>query len=408
MMVFLKIAWRNILRNKYRSLVTITAVACGLAALIFLRAFVEGADSQMVENYTNLVSGHLEIHKKDFQKKMGLELSMDGAQGIIDIVKQGQSIVAVSKRIKEYALVSSAEHSSGVLLLGIDPLQEPKVTYLDKRIRKGRYLSVDADDEIILGKDLAEILNVSLGEKVVIMAQGADGSLASGAFRLCGILDTGAEDIDKGMALVTLKAAQQMLVLEDRISEVAIRTKSVFKADRVLKELSNKIDLHKFEVLTWKQISPMTAQWLEFDRAFINAILLIVLLVVASGIFNTILMSVLDRIREFGIMLALGTKRRQVVFMIGLESAILGFIGILLGGLLGCGASFYFGHRGIDLSKFATALESYYTGSVIYPRLGLGYVFLFSCIILVVSIIVAIYPTFKAVNLKPVEAIHHF
>lgn len=408
MTIFLKIAWRNIIRNKYRSLVTIMAVAFGLAALIFLRAFVEGADSQMVENYTNLVSGHLEIHKKDFQKKMGLELSMPGREEIIDIVKQQQSIISFSKRIKEYALVSSAEHSSGVLLLGIDPLQEPKVTYLDKRIRKGRYLSVDRDDEIVLGKDLAEILNVGLGEKVVIMAQGADGSLASGAFRLCGILDTGAEDIDKGMALITLKAAQELLVLEDKISEVAIRTKSVFKADEVLKELSNKIDVDKFEVLTWKQISPMTAQWLEFDRAFINAILLIVLLVVASGIFNTILMSVLDRIREFGIMLALGTKRRQVVLMIGFESAILGFIGILLGGILGSSVSFYFSHKGIDLSKFATALESYYTGSVIYPRLGLEYVFLFSCIILAVSVIVAIYPTLKAVNLKPVEAIHHF
>jgi len=408
MTTFIKIAWRNIIRNKYRSLITVMAVAFGLAALIFIRAFVEGADCQMVENYTNLVTGHIQVHVLGFQKKMGLERSIVKPDEIIKILKEDPDVVAVSERIKDYVLVSSAEHSSGVLLLGVDPLNEPKVTYLNQRIRRGEPLSADKNNEIILGKDLVEVLDIDLGDKVVIMAQGADGSLAAGAFRLCGILDSGAEEIDQGMALITLKAAQQLLVLDEKISEFAIRLDSVYKAETISQQLKQKIDTAKFEVLTWKEISPMTAQWLEFDRAFVNGILFVVILVVASGIFNTILMSVLERVREFGIMLALGTKKNQIVFMVGLESTILGLIGIVFGSLLGIMVTFYFSHIGINLARFATAFESYYTGSIIYPRLSMDYLFIFSFVVLVISIIVSLYPAWKAANLKPIEAIHHF
>jgi len=408
MNTFFKIAWRNVIRHKYRSLVTIFAISFGLAALIFIKAFVVGADNQMVENYTDLVSGHLQIHAKGFQKRMGLERSISGSGEIIRRIQGERGVLAVSERVKDFALVSSAEHSSGVLVIGIDPVNEPKITYLNKRVRRGKFLSAGQDSEIVLGKDLAEILNVDLGDKVVLMAQGADGSLASAAYRLCGIIDSGAEEIDKGLALITLKASQELLVLDEKISEIIIRVDSVFKADKIAKDLKAKIDTSKFELLTWKEISPMAAQWLEFDRAFINCILFIVLLVVAAGIFNTILMSVLDRIREFGVMLALGTKKNQIVLMVGYESAILGLIGIVNGACFGSVISLYFGKQGINLGQFAAAFESYYTGSVVYPHVSSDYVFLFSLIVLIVSIIVSLYPAWKAGNLKPIEAIRHF
>ncbi|MCK9603093.1 MAG: ABC transporter permease [Candidatus Omnitrophica bacterium] len=408
MRTFLKIAWRNIIRSKWRSLITIAAIAFGLAALIFIRAFVEGADRTMIENYTDLIPGHLQIHKIGFHKKMGLERSILAPEKLIEVIKAEPEVVNVTRRIKDYCLVSSSEHSSGVLLMGIDPSTEPQVSYLHKRIRHGEYLSKDKDDQIILGKVLAEILNVELGDKVVIMGQAADGSLASGAYRLCGILDTGAEEIDKTVALITLKAAQQLLVMEGKISELTLRIESVYNAADVSQKLKAKIDTKEFEVLTWKEISPLTAQWLEFDRAFINYILFIVLLVVASGIFNTLLMSVLERIREFGIMLALGTKRIQIVLMVALESLILGVIGSALGVTIGVAVSLYFGSRGVNLGKFASALENYYTGSIIYPRLYLDYVVGFSLIVLITSVLVSFYPAWRAANLKPVEAIKHF
>lgn len=359
----------------------------------------------MVENYTDLFSGHIQIHRAGFQKKISLDLSILPNPKIEEILLHAPSVLSHSRRIKDYALISSAEASSGILLIGVDPEKEKSVTRLHKRIRQGEFLSPLNNDSILIGKDLAETLNVTLGDKVVLMSQGSDGSLAAASYRVYGLLDTGAEEIDRSIALITLKAAQELLVLDDKFSEFAIRTKSIFAIDETAKSLKNQLALEDFEVLTWKEISPIIKQWLEFDRAFSNVILFIVLIVVAAGILNTMLMSVLERIKEFGIMLALGTKRSQIVLMVAIESFFLGIIGVAAGTAGGLALSKYFGSFGIDLSKFSQALESYYTGSVIYPRIFIGYVFLWSGIVLLVCVAASLYPAHKAANLKPVEAI---
>ena len=408
MNTFLKIAWRNIARNKFRSLITIAAVAVGLAALVFLRAFVDGADIQMVRNYTDLISGQVQIHKLGFHKRMGLERSISDIEKLDSLIKSMPDIVAYSKKIKDFVLLGSAEQSSGVLLFGIEPEQEKKVTKLHERIREGEFLSKDNDGQIVLGKTLLEILNVEVGDKVVVMGQAADGSLASAAYRICGVLDTGAEEIDKGIALITLKAAQDLFVMDGRISEFTLRCGEVYELDEAVKQLKSGLDPKVYEILSWEDISPMLKQTLDFDRIFFDIILFIVLMVVATGILNTILMGVLERIREFGIMLALGTKRGQIVLMVTLESLFLGLIGITCGLLLGVLASLYFGRQGIDLSIFGTAFESWYVGSVIYPRLFFRNLWLSSLAVFFISIVASLYPAWKAAKLKPVEAIRHF
>ena len=407
-MTFAKIAWRNIWRNPHRSLITLSAIAVGLCALIFVRAFVDGADIQMIQNYTDLVSGQIQVHAEGFQKKMGLERSLSDFAKVGSELTSVPGVLAVSGKIKNYVLVGSAEQSSGVLLIGIDPQKEKKVTTLHKHIRKGEFLSEGKDDQIILGKDLLDILNVGIGDKVVIMAQGADGSLASGAYRVCGALDTGSEEIDKGMALMTLAAAQELLVLDHKVSEFTIRAGDVYQLDDISRRLKEKFSGRHFEVLTWKEISPMLAQTLEFDKVFFDLLLSLFILVVAIGILNTILMGVLERIREFGIMLALGTKGRQVVGMVALESLFLGALGTAAGLALGIASALYFGWRGIDLAIFGKAFEGWYVGSVVYPRLFFRNMFLSSLIVLIISTLAALYPAWKAARLKPIEAIRHF
>ncbi len=407
MNTFLKIAWRNIIRNTYRSLITIGAVAFGLAALIFIHAFVEGGDSQMIENYTDLIPGHLQIHRKGFHRTMGLNRSIEKPDTVAAALGRTKGVIAYAPRIKEYVLVSSAEGSSGVLLMGVDPAREKEVTYLHKGIWRGEYLGKD-ENGIVVGTDLAALLKVGVRDKIVVMAQGADGSLAAAAYRITGILDSGAEEIDRGMALITLGAAQDLLVLGDRISEIAVRTDSVYRAEEYARALRSALDTGSYEVLSWRDIAPMIAQFQEFDRAFTHVILFVVLLIVASGILNTVLMSVLERIREFGIMLAVGTKRSQIVLMVALESALLGIAGTVLGIGFGLTLTSYFNRAGIDLSQFASALESYYAGSVIYPRVSFFYVAGFAVTVFLVSIIVSLYPALKAARLTPVKALRHF
>ncbi len=405
MTTFLKIAWRNILRNIFRSAITVSSIGIGFASLFFIRSFIDGADYQMVENYTGLFSGHIQIHKKGFLENPGLQKSISSPEKIYSILKNTDGIQAVSKRVKEYALVSSAENSTGVLLMGVDPEGEKSVTELYKRVREGSFVS--REDEIVIGKSLAKSLNVGLKDKIVIIAQAYDGSLASAAYRVSGLIDTGAEELDKGLAIITLKAAQELFVLDDKISEFAVRMGSHTAVDKTALTLKNSIDAEEYELLTWKEISPALVQWIEFDLAFSNFLLLIVLAIVAAGILNTLLMGILERVREFGIMLALGTKRRQIIQMIGLESLILGFIGIGLGYLLGAGLAGYFSVHGINLASFSTALNEYYTGSVVYTRISYDYPLFYGAVVLLTSLIVSIYPAWRAANLKPVDAIRH-
>ncbi len=405
MTIFIRIAWRNVVRNPARSLITIGAVAFGLAALIFLKSFVTGADHQMVANYTDLFIGHIQIHKLGFQKNMGLDKSINNPYSLARSLLDVPSVKAWSPRVKDFALVSSAENSAGVLLMGIDPINERHLSTLHERVRAGRWLEEGDDDKIVIGRQLAENLSVGLDDKIVVMSQGADGSLSASAFTVAGLLDAGGEEVDKSLAVITLSAAQDLLVLNRKISEIAIKATSLEEVDRTVKALRDKIDGQQFEVLSWKEISPMTYQWLQFDQVFTGLILVIVLLIVSTGILNTILMSVLERKREFGIMTALGTKPDQIVFLVAMESFILGSVGALAGGLAGYGLSRFFGARGIDLSAISDALNSFYIGSVIHPKADLASVGLYVGVILVVSVAVSMVPAHRAARLKPVDAL---
>lgn len=407
MITFIKIAWRNIIRNKARSSITISAIAMGLAALIFLKGFVDGTDNQSIENYTDLLIGHIQIHKSGFQKNMSLDKNISDLRGMTTTLNSISGIKAYSERIKDYTLISSAQNSSGILLLGVEPVNEKNVSKIHERLRSGRFLESSDNDKIIIGKQLAENLGVGLEDKVVIMAQAADGSLAASAYEVIGLIDTGAEEIDKNLALITLKAAQDLLVLNKKVSEVVIKTDSLKQVDSVAETIKRRLNKKEFEVLTWKEISPMTYQWTQFDQVFTNLILLIILIVVASGILNTVLMGVLERTREFGIMLALGTRPQQVTFMVAAESFLLGCIGVVFGGLAGSGAVYYASIKGMDLSVFSHALNSFYIGSVVYPMLDYKSVITYCVIVLLTSIVVSIIPSMKASRLSPIEAIRH-
>ncbi len=410
MNTFIKIAWRNIIRNRNRSLLTILMISSALAGVIFIKAFISGADYQMIDNYTSLNSGHIQIHKQGFKKKMGLDLSIENPRMIKDKVSSIAGITAYAPRVKEYSLVNSAEHSSGALIIGINPEKETKVTEIDNYVYKGEFLTPEPDNQILVGEDLFESLKVRVGDKIVITGQDLAGQLIGGAFRIKGVLKTGAEEIDKGYAFIHIQDAQSLYGLTNRISEFSLKTADVYNADKYVEELEKIINTDEYEILHWRDIEPVLFQWLVFDRYFLMIIMVILILVAAAGILNTVLMGVLERIREFGIMLSVGTKRKQIVLTVTLESLFLGIIGIFAGLTAGLSISLISAKLGIDLAVIgsAGAFESYYMGTVIYPRITLFSLVSASSLVLITSILASIMPAFKASTLKPVEALRYF
>ncbi|HPN56277.1 MAG TPA: FtsX-like permease family protein, partial [Candidatus Omnitrophota bacterium] len=235
--------------------------------------------------------------------------------------------------------------------------------------------------------------------------QALDGSIAAGAFHILGLLDTGVEEIDKGVVLLPLKATQSLFVMDDGISEIAVRLKTASQAKPIAHDLARNLPSAKLEILPWQDVSPMMEQWIEFDNAFIWIIVIVVMIVVAIGILNTVLMGVLERTREFGILLALGTNHKQIIAMVAWESLFLGLVGSLAGLIIGSSSSLYFSTAGIDLSLFTSAMNSFYMDAFIYPVLHPGYVAVSVILVLGTSMIVSIYPAWHAAHLKPVDAI---
>jgi len=404
---FIKIAWRNIVRNGWRSLITVSAVSIGLGALIFVRAFIEGGLEQMVANYTDLISGHIKISAKGFHRKLGLERSISDPAKIQDIISSNKGIRSFTKRVKEYVLISSDKKSSGVLILGIDPVSEAKVTTIDEKVESGRFLSKGRNNEVLLGKDLCRILRARLGDEIVIMGQGADGSLVADIFILKGIIDSGIEEIDKYAAFITLETAQDLFVMGDKVSEFILRTRDVFNTDVLERDIQGLLDMDKYEVMDWKRISPILLSMINFSTSVVTIILFVVLIVVVAGILNTLLMGVLERIREFGIMLAVGTRKNGIILMMAIESFILGITGAAGGICLGLLLVYYFGNAGIDMTKFGAALQLTYVSPVVYPKIDIGQMIVSTCVVLVSSMLISILPAWKAANLKPIEAIQY-
>lgn len=408
MNTFIQIAWRNILRNRVRSLITICAIGFGLGAMIFLRGYIDGAHVQMKENFTGLLMGHIQIHAQGFEKNVNISRNIRNPESIASVLKQVPSIKAFTKRVRCFCLYGTAENSVGGMIIGIDPESEIKVSSIHKSVIRGRFIAEGEDHAIVLGQSLLENLGIDLGDKVIMMAQAYDGTLGADAFRVVGVMKTGVEDIDRSLGLVSLDALRTTLVLGNRVTDFVIRVWDFDLIPLTYSKLSNALDTEKLEIMTWEQISPTLKQWMDFDDAFACVFLLIVLVVIVAGILNTILMSLLERTREFGVMMALGTKGSQLATIVGIESFLLGLIGMLAGTGFGVFVTSIFSRIGIPISTAVKeAMASFFMSDTIYPVLVTDHVLSSSLVVLIASVLISIYPAWKTSRLVPVEALRH-
>jgi ABC-type lipoprotein release transport system permease subunit len=327
---------------------------------------------------------------------------------VATILSNTRNIVAYTPRIRSFCLFGSADNSVGGMVIGVDPTTESKVTKIHKSLISGEFLKPGKSRSIVLGKDLAENLGVGPGNKVILMGQARDGTLGAEAFRVSGLMKTGAEEIDKAIALISLDDLQEMLVLDSAVTDFVIKAGSFDVIEQVALDLRRQLPAEHFEVMTWYEISPILKQWIDFDEAFAYVFLLIVLVVIVAGILNTILMSLLERTREFGVMMSLGTKGYQLATTVGIESLMLGMLGMLGGVSLGMSVTYIFSFVGIPISgKVKEAMASFFMSDTIYPVLVFEHVFSSALIVFFCSVLISLYPAWKASRLEPVEALRH-
>lgn len=406
MKALLTIAFRNLARNQRRTLITISAIAFGMAALIFLRSFMYGAQTQMVTNIKETLTSDIQVIPKSQENIYNVNGTIDDPERIAAILSADPRIRGFAEEIVAAGLVAGKTDSTGTFIVGLDPARETAMGNVQPRSVSGHPLTNDDHGGLIMGEPMREMMKLQLGDDVVITGQDYYGSLVGRRFKLVGTFKTGNDQLDYGNVAILLDEAREMLSFDHHASKLLINLKNLDDAPAVVKDLKEKINVSTLAVVTWDQLIPMLAQMIQFQNGMIFVVVLVILTIVTAGILNTLMMAVSERTQEFGLMMALGTPPHLVMATVICESGLVTMLGTLLGVAAGAAATGFAGHFGLDLSYFTSAFANLLIGSKVYPRVDWSYLGMFVGIILVSSSFVSIFPALRASRLSPTEAMH--
>ena len=404
-MLFL-LAWKNVWRNKKRSLIILIAIALGLGCGLFASAVMYGMWDSTVNAAIDRDLSHIQIHTEKFKKENLIENYIPDGKEIEEQVSKINGVKAVSGRTVIDGMAASASSSSGVEIKGIIPDQEKKVTSVAESIKEGKYFEGVSRNPVVIGKELAKKLDLKLRSKIVLSFQAPDGNIIYAAFRIAGIFETESSMFDKSNVFVKQSDLDNLMNTGPLIHEIAVRLNTVQDMDAVVNKLRS--EYSSLAVETWQQLAPELSLTYETLILELNIFLGIILFALLFGITNTMLMSVMERIRELGVLMAVGMKRLRVFILIIFETIMLSITGGIIGMILGAVSIAITAQNGINLSLFSQGLSSYGISSHLFPGLpGEFYPILFVMII-ITAIISAIYPAIKAVRLNPASAIRTY
>ncbi|MFO7843873.1 MAG: FtsX-like permease family protein [Perlabentimonas sp.] len=398
------ISWRNIWRSRVRSIVILSAIALGLFAGVYSVAFMVGWVNQRVDNIIATESSHIQIHHPEYLKSNDVKDYIANINDIRKKVENEPEVKAAAERVIVNAMVSSAETGSGIQLIGVEPEKEMQVTDLHEKIIKGSYLNQEHSNQIVIGEALAKKLKVKVKSKIVITLTEMDGTLTGGSFRVSGIFKTANTAYDEMKAFVKADDLRDLIrINENSGHEVAILLNKNDTEERVAQNLKG--SLTDVDVKTWSELMPemqMMNENMDFMMYFFVGIILLAL---GFGIVNTMLMVILERVKELGMLMAIGMNRKRIFGMIMLETVLLSLTGGAIGITLALIVTSITQHTGIDLSLWAAGLNAYGFNSVIYPEIGLASIIEITFLVMGIGVLAAIYPARKAIKLNPAEAI---
>jgi ABC-type lipoprotein release transport system permease subunit len=405
------LAWRNIWRNRRRTVLTILAVVFASFLSLLQRGLATGTWEVNVRNTVEMFAGYLQVQRTGYQDNPSLSKSVAYPATLRSILLQTEGISGFAPRIQADGLISFRDRSAGVLMLGLDPEAEQQVSRFHRRITEGRHLAPGATDEVVLGTTLFTNLGARLGDTIVVLAQGFDGVLGNLKFRVVGSVRMGVQTFDAGTILMNVGAAQELLAMEGRVSVIAIAIDDLDHLERVRARLLTGIteaSIPQTSVLTWTEVMPDLAQAMAFDRIGDYFFMIVLIIIVTFGILNTVLMSVTERFREFGVTLAVGMRPSQLVVQVLVESFYMISIGIVTGTSLGYAINAYVkAHPIVFTGDFEEIYAQYgflpqMVGSTEWWVLGqvVG-------VIAAASLLSLIYPLYRVARLEPLKGIRH-
>ena len=404
-MKLVKMSWRNLWRNSTRTNVTITAVALCIAILIIFQSLIIGLIGKAVYNTTNLVVGEVQIHAAGYLDDRSIYKSLKNVEEIRAVAEENN--IGMVERSYGFGLISSGTKSAGTQFWGIDPESELKYFDFANHIDEGNFLTKTSLKKVVLGNKLARSLAAELGTELVIFVQGADGSLGNELFYVTGILGNVADNIDRGAAIILRDDFDILFSTNNLIHEIALNSKGKLEAEEIQKLMSVKATGAAVE--TWKELMPTIAIMTEKMSVFMLTMFSLIFTIAASlGVMNTLVMSTYDRMKEFGIIRAIGATPWLIIRQVSLEAILLTFLASIIGTVIGLSIAIYLQVYGIDISgKGNLAFGGIVFDPIWRASVSLKSVFLPVVLMMLTSIVASIYPASIAARIKPVEAIHY-
>ncbi|MEM1218835.1 MAG: FtsX-like permease family protein [Bacteroidota bacterium] len=401
-MIF-KIAWRNIWRSRTRSLVVIGAIIIGVWGVIFLVSFSTGMIKSYIDNAIRNEISHIQIHQPEFLEDREVKYPLEQGPAIANTVSDMPGVEAVAMRTLSNAMISTSNGARGIVARGIDPTAEAKLTLLNEKVIEGEYLSEKGRNPILISKTLADKMGVKLRSKVVLTLQDLEGNVINGAFRIVGLYETSNSGADETNVYLRANNLSDLVNQKELVHEVAIYLNDLNLVDTTVTQLKQAFP--GTTVQGYAEISPEINLFNSQIKVSSTIFTVIVMLALIFGIINTMLMAVLERLRELGMLMSIGMNKVRVFMMIVLETLLLGLIAAPLGLLFGYTTVQSLGESGIDLSNWSEGMRQFGISEVIYPYLENQLYTQLALSVLFTAILASIYPALKAIRLNPVEAI---
>lgn len=367
----------------------------------FSRGFLE----QMVETAINLRGGHIMVAAKGYHEQPQIRTYIKKPERVKSVLADIPDL-NYAPLVSFSGMISSAEHSGAAIINGIMPEMETDVTIVASSIKEGNYLGTsDETYPIILGKALAEKLNVRLGEKVVLMTSDLNNDIASGAYRIAGLFETASTDFDKAFVYIHQEQAQNLVGYDEQLTAFTIRLEDPERLQSVMARLNSQLDSEGLEILSWQDRNPILVLYRDLYEYSLAIIAILLFIAIAFSISNSFLMVITERINEFGIMMANGVLPKKIRSMLYLEALFMSGIGLLLGCAISFAAIGYLSRTGLDLSDFAEGLSKFGVGAIVYPEIAFLDLFVGLAVIVAIIFASVLYPAFKASRFEVVDAI---
>ncbi|HET6350155.1 MAG TPA: FtsX-like permease family protein [Candidatus Krumholzibacteria bacterium] len=358
MNLYLSIVWRNLWRNKRRSLIAMSSVVFAVVVALATRSMQLGFYARTIDNVVSFYTGYVQIHDRGFEDTQSLDHSFTHADSIAALVEKTPHVTFAAPRLESFALLSNGNVTDGVQVVGIDPEREDRLTGLRAKITSGRYLE-DDDTGMLLGSELAAHLGVSVGDTVVALGAGYHAATAADRFVVAGTVTYPTPELNATMAYLALPAAQRFYAAPGRVTSLAVMLDDHRALEHAQAALSGALG-PRYEVITWKTMMPEMVQYIQFDNASGVVMLLLVYVVIGFGILGTVLMMAMERTREFGVLVAVGMKKSMLGVIVLLESVVLAVLGALAGIAAGIPLLVYLAAHPIPLhGEAARAIASY-------------------------------------------------